>query len=206
MTASTSSEPLATLAKGVWWLVLIRGILAIAFGVIALIAPGAALTAIAIVFGAFALIEGITTVAHGIRVRKSNPRWGWLVAEGVLAALAGLAALILPGVVGAFGGLVVLWTIVIWSIVSGIMGLRSAAGAMSGRGKTWGIVAGILSLVFGVILAVAVLLTPGATLLSLIWTVGIYAILSGIALIVTAIYVRAAVGKAPAAGKTAKTA
>ncbi len=206
MTASTTPEPLATLAKGVWWLVLIRGILAIAFGVIALIAPGAALTAIAIVFGAFALVDGITTVVHGIRARGSNPRWGWLIAEGVLAALAGLAALILPGVVGAFGGLVVLWTIVIWSIVSGIMGLRSAAGAMSGRGKTWGIVAGILSLVFGIILAIAVLLTPGATLLSLIWTVGIYAILSGIALIVTAIYVRASVGAAPKAGKTAKTA
>jgi uncharacterized membrane protein HdeD (DUF308 family) len=206
MTASTPSEPLATLAKGVWWLVLIRGILAIGFGIIALVAPGAALTAIAIVVGAFALVDGITTVIHGFRVRTSNPRWGWLVAEGVLAALAGLAALILPGVVGAFGGLVVLWTIVIWSIVSGIMGLRSAAGAMSGRGKTWGIVVGILSLVFGLVLAVAVLLTPGATLLSLIWTVGIYAILSGIALIVTAIYVRASVGAAPKTGKAPKAA
>jgi uncharacterized membrane protein HdeD (DUF308 family) len=206
MTAPTSSEPLATLAKGVWWLVLIRGILAIAFGVIALIAPGAALTAIAIVFGAFALIDGITTIVHGIRVRRDNPRWGWLVAEGVLAAVAGLAALILPGVVGTFGGLVVLWTIVIWSIVSGIMGLRSAAGAMAGRGKTWGIVAGILSLVLGVILAIAIIVTPGATLLSLIWTVGVYAILSGIALIVTAIYVRASVGKVVTPARTPKTA
>ena len=142
---------------------------------------------------------------HGIRVRKTNSRWGWLVAEGVLTALAGLVALFLPGLVGTFGGLVVLWTIVIWSIVSGIMGLRSAAGAESGRAKTWGIVAGILSLVFGVILAIAVILTPGATLLSLIWTVGVYAILFGITLVVTAIYVRASAGKAPkpAAAKTA---
>jgi len=198
MTASTS-DPLATLAKGIWWLILIRGILAIAFGVIALIAPGAALTAVAIVFGAYALIDGIATVMHGIRVRKTNPRWGWLVAEGVLSGIAGLIALILPGLVGTVGGLVVLWTIVIWSIISGIMGLRSAAGAESGRAKTWGIVAGILSLVFGVILAIAVLLTPGATLISLIWTVGIYAILFGITLVVTAIYVRASAGKAPAA-------
>ena len=196
MTASTS-DPLATLAKGIWWLVLIRGILAIAFGVIALIAPGAALSAVAIVFGAYALVDGITVAMHGIRVRKTNPRWGWLIAEGVLTALAGLVALILPGLVGTFGGLVVLWTIVIWSIVGGIMGLRSAAGAESGRGKTWGIVGGILSLVFGVILAIAVILTPGVTLLSLIWTVGVYAILYGITLVVTAIYVRAAAGKAP---------
>jgi uncharacterized membrane protein HdeD (DUF308 family) len=142
-------------------------------------------------------------VIHGIRVRSSLPRWGWLVAEGVLTALAGLVALILPGIAGTFGGLVVLWTIVIWSIVSGIMGLRSAAGAESGRGKTWGIVAGILSLVFGVILAVAILLTPGATLLGLIWTVGIYAIFFGVTLLVTAIYVRAAGGKAATAAKPA---
>jgi uncharacterized membrane protein HdeD (DUF308 family) len=178
-----------------WWLVLIRAILAIAFGVIALIAPGAALTAVAIVFGAYAVVDGITSVIHGIRARGSLPRWGWLIAGGVLTALAGLAALVLPGLAGTFGGLVVLWTIVIWSIVSGVMGLRSAAGAASGRAKTWGIVAGILSLVFGVILAIAVLLTPGATLLSLIWTVGIYAILFGITLLVTAIYVRTAAGK-----------
>jgi uncharacterized membrane protein HdeD (DUF308 family) len=195
MTGANSSEPIATLVKGMWWLVLVRGILAIAFGVIALIAPGAALTAVAIVFGAYAVIDGITAVVHGIRVRSSLPRWGWLVAEGILTTLAGLVALVLPGLVGAFGGLVVLWTIVIWSIVSGVMALRSAAGAESGRGKTWGIVSGILSLVFGVILAIAVLLTPGATLLSLIWTVGIYAIFFGITLVVTAIYVRTAAGK-----------
>jgi uncharacterized membrane protein HdeD (DUF308 family) len=178
-----------------WWLVLIRAILAIAFGVIALIAPGAALTAVAIVFGAYALVDGITAVIHGIRARSTLPRWGWLVAEGIVTALAGLVALVLPGLAGTFGGLVVLWTIVIWAIVSGVMGLRSAAGAESGRAKTWGIVSGILSLVFGVILAIAVIVTPGATLISLIWTVGIYAILFGITLVVTSIYVRTAAGK-----------
>jgi uncharacterized membrane protein HdeD (DUF308 family) len=99
-------------------------------------------------------------------------------------------ALVVPGLVGAFGGLVVLWTLVIWSVVSGVMGLRSAAGADSGRARTWGIVAGILSLVFGVVLAIAIILSPGATLISLVWTIGVWAIIYGITLVITAIFVR----------------
>ena len=191
--STTTSDPLVSFAKGVWWLVLLRGILAIVFGVIALVAPGAALTAIAIVYGAYALVDGVTTIAHAVRVRTSMPRWGWLLAGGVAGVLAGLVALILPGLVGTFGGLVVLWTIVIWSIIAGVMGLRSAAGAPSGRGKTWGIVSGILSLLLGVILAIAVIVTPGATLLGLIWTVGVWAIVFGVVLVVTAFSVRSGV-------------
>lgn len=190
MTETTPQESLAGLAKGLWWLVLIRGILAIVFGVIALISPSIALTAIAIVYGAYALVDGIASIMHGVQVRKTNPRWGWLVAGGVVSVLAGLVALVVPGLVGAFGGLVVLWTLVIWSVVSGVMGLRSAAGAQSGRARTWGIVAGILSLVFGVILAIAIILSPGVTLISLIWTIGVWAIIFGITLVVTAIFVR----------------
>lgn len=191
MTDSPSDlDPLASIARGVWWWVLIRGILAIGFGIIALISPGAALTAIALVFGAYALVDGVMAIAHAIRHRGTTKRWGWLVAEGVLSVLAGLAALILPGLAGAVGGLVVLWTIVFWNVMTGVAGIRSAAGAAEGRAKTWGIVAGVVSLVFGVILAIVILITPGATLLGLVWAVGIYAIVFGITLIVTAVQVR----------------
>lgn len=196
MTETTPPQSLASLAKGLWWLVLIRGILAIVFGVIALIAPSIALTAIAIVYGAYAVVDGIASIMHGVQVRTTNTQWGWLVAGGVVSVLAGLVALVVPGLVGAFGGLVVLWTLVIWSVVSGVMGLRSAAGADSGRARTWGIVAGILSLVFGVVLAIAIVLSPGATLISLVWTIGVWAIIFGLTLVITAILVRAT---APAA-------
>jgi uncharacterized membrane protein HdeD (DUF308 family) len=196
MTETTPQASLAGLAKGLWWLVLIRGILAIVFGVIALIAPSIALTAIAIVYGAYAVVDGIASIMHGVQVRNTNARWGWLVAGGAVSVLAGLVALVVPGLVGAFGGLVVLWTLVIWSVVSGVMGLRSAAGAESGRARTWGIVAGILSVVFGVVLAIAIILSPGATLISLVWTIGVWAIIFGLTLVITAVFVRA---NAPAA-------
>jgi uncharacterized membrane protein HdeD (DUF308 family) len=199
------SDPIASLAKGVWWWVLIRGILAIAFGIIALLAPGAALTAIAIVFGAYALVDGIIAIVQAIRMRDRFAAWGWLLLQGILSALAGLLALILPGVAGAVGGLFVLWTIVIWNVMHGAAGIRSAAGASEGRARTWGIVAGVLTIVFGVALGVLILLTPGATLLGLVWVVGIYAIVFGVMLVVTAIQVRSGVINRTGAGPREST-
>lgn len=108
-----------------------------------------------------------------------------------MTALAGLAALVLPTFAGFFGGLFVLWMIVIWTIATGIMGLRSAAGAASGRAKTVGIVAGVVSVVFGIVLAVALWLAPGSTVLGLVWSVGIWAVVFGVMLVVSAIMVRA---------------
>ena len=196
--SGTLGTPLASLAKGVWWLLLLRGIFAVLFGIIALLAPGAALAGLAIVYGAYAIVDGITAITHAVQIRKTNPRWGWLLVSGVLTTLAGLIALVLPGIVGAFGGLVVLWTIVIWSFVTGVMALRSAAGAHAGRGKTVGIVSGILSIVFAVLLAILVLVTPLEAVLTLVWTIGVFGIVFGVMLIATAIMVRTAKPAAPA--------
>ena len=186
------TTPLASLAKGVWWLLLLRGILAVLFGIVALLAPAAALTAVAIVYGAYALVDGIAAIVHSLQLRSTTPRWGWLLASGVLTALAGLAALILPAFAGFFGGLFVLWTIVFWTIMTGIMGIRSAAGAPAGRARTFGIASGVVSLVFGVILAISLFLSPDATVLGLIWTVGIFAIVFGVMLVVAAVSARSA--------------
>jgi uncharacterized membrane protein HdeD (DUF308 family) len=193
--ATDLNDDLVDFAKGVWWWVLIRGILAIAFGVIALLTPGQALLAIAIVFGAFALVDGIVAVVHAVQVRSSYKYWGWLIVQGVLSALAGLAALILPGLAGAFGGLVVLWTIVIWNIAHGAAGIRSAAGAAQGSGRTWGIVAGVFNVLFGIVLALLVLFLPGAAILGLVWAIGIAALVFGLMLVIAAIQVRTSLPK-----------
>jgi uncharacterized membrane protein HdeD (DUF308 family) len=192
---------LIPVAKTVWWMLLLRGILAIVFGIIALIAPGAALTGIAIIFGIYAIVDGVTEFGHVLRTPKGMPGRGWLVFQGVVSILAGLAAIILPGLAGVVGGLLVLWTIVAYSIVHGAMGTISAAGASSraggssqraGSGRAWGIASGVITLLFGILLGVLVLVTPGATLLGLIWTVGVYAIVFGLVLIVAAFQLRRA--------------
>lgn len=193
-TSDPLAQPLESLARGVWWWVLIRGILAVIFGILALLTPGAALTALAIVFGAYALVDGIVAAVHAVQVRRSFSRWGWLLTQGILSALAGLAALILPALIGALGGLVVLWTIVIWNIAAGIAGIRSAAG-VEGSGRTWGVLAGAASIVFGVVLGILVLLTPEGTLLGLVWAVGIWAIIFGVMLAVSSIQARVAASR-----------
>lgn len=183
------TEPLSELSIGPWWWVLIRGILAIAFGVIALLSPGSALFAIAIVFGAYAIIDGVTEIAHAIQVRKTLKRWGWLLFAGIVSVLAGIAALVLPGLAGLLGGLFLIWTIVFYNVMHGAMLIGSASGAES-KGKGWGIFAGVASIVFGVVLAILTFVTPGAAILGLIFAVGIYAIVFGIMLAVAAIQAR----------------
>lgn len=196
--SQTVPEPLIDLAKGVWWWVLIRGILAVIFGVIALTNPGSAILAFAIVFGAYALVEGVITAVHAVRVRNELKAWVWLLVQGILSVIAGAIALIVPGLVGLFGGLVLLWTIVIWNVMHGAAGLRSAAGAPSGGAKTVGIIAGVLTILFGIVLGILTIVTPLAALLGLVWLIGIYAIVFGIMLAIAAIQVRAAASKTAA--------
>lgn len=191
MSASQVQNPVVQFSQGVWVWVLLRGILAVIFGIIALIAPFAALTALAVVFGVYAIIDGVVEIAHAMRVRKEYPQWGWLLAEGIVSLLAGILVLVLPVVAAALGGLFVLWTIVIWSLVAGAMRLRSASGA-EGSPRTWAIISGVVSIVFAIVLAVMIFVMPGATLLALAWTVGIFAIVIGIALVIAAFQVRSA--------------
>jgi uncharacterized membrane protein HdeD (DUF308 family) len=182
------------LAKGIWWWVLLRGILAVIFGVLAIFAPAAALSAVAIVFGVYAIVDGAMAIGHGIHVRKSDSRWGWMVAQGVIAIIAGVLAVVFSGLAGLIGGLFILWTIVFWNVMTGIASISSVA-KTQGKNKTWGIIVGVLSIAFGILLGILIWVTPGATVLGLIWVVGIYAIIFGIMLIVAAIQVRAAASK-----------
>lgn len=183
------TEPLTELSAGPWWWVLVRGILAVAFGIIALVWPASAFLAIAIVFGAYALVDGITEIVHAIRIRKSAPRWGWLLFAGIVSVLAGLAALIIPALAGLLGFLFLLWTVVFYNVMHGVTVIASASGAQ-GKGKTWAVVAGVASIVFGIVLGILIWVVPGAAVVGLIYAIGIYAIVFGIMLAVAAIRAR----------------
>lgn len=182
---------IAAAAKGLWWLVLIRGIVAVIFGVLALLFPGAALVGLTIVFAVYAIVDGAVTIGQAIRVRRTSKRWGWLLVQGILTLLAGIAAAVFPILAGTLGALVLLWVIVFWSLISGVAGIP-AANAMSGDTgrKAWAYVASILSIVFGIALLILVIAAPFTAVLSLIWVVGAYAIAFGGLLIGLAITAR----------------
>ena len=138
---------LTAAVRGLWWLVLLRGILAILFGLFALFAPGTALLALVFVFAAYAILDGVTALAVGIRHRKDDPHWVWHVVQGAVSVLAGIIAFVWPGVTV----LAILFVIAFWSIVGGIAEVVESF-MMRKRGSDgwgWMLAAGIVSVLFG---------------------------------------------------------
>ena len=181
---------LTAAARGIWWLVLLRGILAILFGLFALFAPGTALLALVFVFAAYAILDGITALAVGIRHRTDDPHWVWHLVQGAVSVLAGIIAFAWPGVTV----LAILFVIAFWSIVGGIAEVVESFMMRKRGSEGWGwmLAAGIVSVLFGVVL----LASPGAALITLLWLVGAYAIVFGVIIVVWAVRLRRAVGAA----------
>lgn len=163
-----------------WWLLLSRGIAAVAFGVLAFIWPGMTLLALTYLYAAYALVDGIFALGAAIFGHGGSmvPRW-WLAVIGVIGIIAGLLAFAWPGITA----LVLLLLIASWAIIIGVLEI---VGAIHLRkeiaGEMWLIISGVLSIAFGVILFVQ----PGAGALALIWVIATYAILTGGSLIALA--------------------
>jgi uncharacterized membrane protein HdeD (DUF308 family) len=177
----TQPQPILPMIAGNWWALLLRGIAAVLFGVAALFWPGLTLYVLIVFFGAYVLVDGVFAVVAGIR-GSGGRRW-LLLAEGALGVLAGLVAFFWPGI----PALVLLYLIVAWAIFTGILKVVMAISLRREIENEWlMILSGVLSIIFGVILGVL----PGVGLLSLVWLVGIYAVIFGGAQIVLGFVVR----------------
>ena len=165
-----------------WWLLALRGLVAVLFGVLAFMWPGATLITLVWLFGAFALVNGILSLVLAAKT-KGYPKVGSLIFGGLLGILAGLLAFVMPGITAL--GLLIL--IAAWAIVTGIMELVAAVRLRKIINNEWLLVlAGIASVAFGVIL----LFQPAAGALVLIWWIGAWALLSGILLMILAFRMR----------------
>jgi uncharacterized membrane protein HdeD (DUF308 family) len=155
---------------------LFRGIAAVLFGVITLVWPKLSLTALVLVFGVFAVISGITAVVAALR-STDEQGWGLLLFEGILGTLAGVIALVLPGITA----LAFLYLLAAWAIITGILEVIAPLSfpMSAGRGVLTAL-AGVLSVVFGILIAAQ----PAAGLLAVVWLIGVYAIVFGIMYIV----------------------
>jgi uncharacterized membrane protein HdeD (DUF308 family) len=159
-----------------WWTIMLRGVIAILFGIIALAAPGAILLSLALLFGIYLVADGIIGLVGTVRAVSLRGHWGALLAEAVLNILMGLVALFIPG--AAVLAFVLLMAA--WALISGGLMLWAALRLHASHGKWWLGLGGVVSLVWGVMLVVAPLM--GAVVLT--WWLGIYAILFGISLLV----------------------
>ena len=169
---------------GHWWALAIRGAIAIIFGLAALLRPGIALEALILLFGAYALVDGVFAIVGVFGgTRGGTPRW-LLIIEGIAGILAGLIAFVLPGLTAVL----LLYLIAAWAVITGISEIATAIRLRQEIRGEWAlIVGGALSVLFGVILAV---IGPVAGLLSLIWLIGIYALMFGVLMLITAFQVR----------------
>jgi len=169
---------------GNWWAFVLRGVVAILFGIMAVLLPGMALLTLVYLFGFYAIVDGVFSLIAAFR--KTGPEqlpWWALVIEGILGLIAGVVALILPGLTA----LVLLYVIAGWAVATGIMELVAAVRLRKQITGEWVLVViGILSIAFGVLIA----LFPGAGALTVVLWIGAYAIVFGILLIALGVRLR----------------
>jgi uncharacterized membrane protein HdeD (DUF308 family) len=177
-----ASRPLLhALAKN-WWLLLLRGIAAIVFGVLAVVWPGLTLLTVLFLSGAFALVDGVLALAAAIMGGVPAPRW-WLAIVGILGLAAGILTFAWPGVTA----LVLLLFIAFWAIATGVMQIVGAIRLRKEIDNEWLLIfCGVLSVAFGLIL----IAQPQTGALALAFVIGFYAILEGVGLVGLALRLR----------------
>jgi uncharacterized membrane protein HdeD (DUF308 family) len=185
----------ADLLKRNWWLLALRGLLAVIFGILAFVWPGLTLLTLVFLFGWYALLNGILSFFLAAKTPKGHGRIASLILGGLLSILAGLLTFFMPGITAL--GLLIL--IAAWAIVNGIMEIVAAIKLRKVITNEWLLVlAGLASIVFGVLL----FLLPGPGALVLVWWIGSFALVFGILLMILAFKMRNWKGFAPATPRT----
>ena len=156
-----------------WWHFALRGVLAIVFGVLALISPASTKLALVLLFGAFAFADGMFAVTTGIAARAYFERWWAILLEGIAGIVIGVLTFFWPQITA----LVLLYFIAAWAVTTGIFEIVAAIEFRHVISGEWVmILAGLLSVLLGSLLFVF----PGAGMVSVVWLIGMYAIAAGI--------------------------
>jgi len=166
-----------------WWALALRGVVAILFGLVALYDTGMTLYVLVILFGAYALVDGVFNVVSAVRAAESRHRWVWLLISGLAGILAGLITFLLPSITA----LVLLYLIAYWAIVTGILELIEGFRLRGQAANEWALLlGGAVSIIFGVLLIVH----PLAGALAVLWLIAIYAIVFGLLMLVLSFRLR----------------
>ena len=154
---------------------IIRGIVGVVFGVIAFLWPGITIAALVVIFGAYAIIDGITNLMLGFSRTGAHGRWAHVL-QGVVGIAAGVLTFMWP----AISALVLILLIGAWAIVTGLFEIAAAIRLRRVITGEWMLVlSGIVSILFGVL----VFAFPLAGAVGISWVLGVYAMIAGIILI-----------------------
>ncbi|HEX6033955.1 MAG TPA: HdeD family acid-resistance protein [Anaerolineales bacterium] len=166
-----------------WWLVFLRGVLAILFGVSAIIWPGITWLTLIILFGVYAIVDGLIAIWTGFSRTRESPRWWTFLLEGLVNIGAGVMALIWPDL----ATLVLVYLIASWAVFTGILEIVAAIRLRSEITNEWFLaLGGVLSVGLGILL----FLQPAAGTIAIIWMIAGYALVFGILLVILGIRLR----------------
>ncbi|HEY6644958.1 HdeD family acid-resistance protein [Povalibacter sp.] len=171
--------PLSALVQGAakhWWLVVLRGVFAIAFGALAWLWPGVTVLVLVLLWGIYALADGIVALITAFRWRDSGkPLWP-LILMGLVGIAAGIVAFAAPGITA----IVLLLFIAAWAVIIGVLQILTAIRLRQEIDNEWLLgLAGLVSLLFGILMIVR----PGAGALAVVWIISLYAIFFGVLLV-----------------------
>jgi len=166
-----------------WWAVLLRGIAAIVFGILAFAWPGLTIALLVLIWGAYALIDGVFSLIAGIRAK-----YGTLILLGVLGIAAGLVTFFWPGVTA----ITLVWIIAFWAIFAGVMQIAAAIRLRKEIQGEWVmILCGVCTVALGALL----MLYPGAGAVSIAWLIASFAVAWGVLLVIVALKLKGRRGR-----------
>lgn len=174
-----------------WWALLIRGIAAVIFGILAFLWPGATIVVIGILFGAYAFVDGIFAIVAAVRAAQAHERWWPFMLEGIVGIV--IAGITFYDVGITLFALYI--TIAAWAFVTGILEIVAAIQLRKTISNEWLLIlAGACSILFSILMV----WHPFAAALAIIWIIAAYAIVFGIMMIALAFRLRSHVDKVPA--------
>lgn len=159
-----------------WWLVLLRGIIAVLFAILTFARPGISLAALVLWFGAYALVDGVFKSWIAITHRHDKENWGMLLISGIVGIGVGIITWVAPGMTA----LALVFYIAIWAIATGVMELVTSIRLRKEIEGEWALaLAGVAAIAFGVLL----ILRPAVGALGLLWLIAVFALIFGVSLI-----------------------
>jgi uncharacterized membrane protein HdeD (DUF308 family) len=166
-----------------WWVVLLRGVAGVLFGIITLLAPALSFATLVLVFGAYAFADGVLTIASAIRRRGSSDRWWVLLLEGFASVAVGVLTILVPGITA----LTLVYVYAAWALTTGVLEIVAAIRLRKVITGEWLLA---LSGVASVVLAVLLIFFPGIGALTLTLWLGAYVLIFGALLIALAFRLR----------------
>jgi len=182
----TDARDLGAVAARYWWVLLVRGLLLIALGIMMIAWTEATLVVLLVLFGAYLIVDGVMSLGEGMAERRAGRSSGGFLFQGVLAVVVGIAVIVWPEAAVSVG----IWVLAFWAILAGIVGIAGGLGLRKQPNSGWGwfLGWGILLTVLGI----GLLFNPLAGAHTLVVLVALWAIIAGLVLAIASFFVRKA--------------